>query len=92
MLFLFREDGFHSFWMKNCQVPLDILWLDEDLKLVHLETAVPPCRKDPCPSYASLRKARYVLEVQAGTAQRTGLRIGDPIQVEGVRFPRPTPP
>lgn len=84
MLFLFPERGFHSIWMKNCRVPLDIVWLDETLMIVYLETDVPPCRSDPCPGYAPIRKALYVLEIGAGMAARTGLRVGDTVRVKGV--------
>ena len=84
MLFLFGEEGFHSFWMKNCEVPLDILWLSGDLQVVHLEPNLPPCRRDPCPGYQSMRKARFVLEIRGGMAGRTGIKVGDFIRLEGV--------
>ena len=92
MLFLFPREGFHSFWMKNCRVPLDLIWLSPDLTVVHLEKKVPPCRRDPCPGYPPLRKARLVLEVRGGSAEKSGLRVGDSIRVEGVDFSLPTPP
>jgi uncharacterized protein len=84
MLFLFDQEEFHSFWMKNCLVSLDLIWLSGDLQVVYFESDVPPCRHDPCPGYAPMRKARYVLEVRAGTAEKSGLRVGDFIQVKGV--------
>ncbi len=76
MVFLFRSTDFHSFWMKNCKVPLDIIWLDEDWRVVHLEENLPPCTKDPCPSWSPLRAARYVLEVRGGLAAREGVKTG----------------
>jgi hypothetical protein len=84
MLFLFDQEDFHSFWMKNCLVSLDLIWLSGDLQVVYFESDVPPCRHDPCPGYAPMRKARYVLEVRGGTAGKAGLRVGDFIQVKGV--------
>ncbi|MGH9748860.1 MAG: DUF192 domain-containing protein, partial [Candidatus Polarisedimenticolia bacterium] len=81
MVFVFKEPGFHSFWMKNTLVPLDIVWMDEAFSVVHLEASVPPCRADPCPSYGPIRKVRYVLETRAGTARREGLKPGDVVQV-----------
>ena len=79
MVFLFDQLDFHSFWMKNCRVSLDIVWLDELWRVVHLETNLPPCKKDPCPSYAPMQTARYVLEVQGGLAAREGVKVGDHI-------------
>lgn len=74
MLFLFPSSGFHNFWMKNCKVGLDIAWLDEHWRVVHLEENLPPCASDPCPSWAPLKAARYVLEVRAGLTAVEGLR------------------
>lgn len=84
MLFLFDRTDFHPFWMKNCRVPLDLIWLDEEFRVVHLELEVPPCSADPCPGYFPMSKARYALEVRSGMAGKSGLRIGDPIRVEGI--------
>lgn len=75
MLFIFEQPGYHSFWMKNTLIPLDILWLDENLTVVHIERNVPPCATDPCPSYRPPVEARYVLEVNAGAAE--GIGVGD---------------
>ncbi len=82
MLFVFPEPAFHGFWMKNCKFPIDILWLSAEKKIVHIERAVPPCKEDPCPTYGSLRKAQYVLEVVAEFSRREELRLGDPIEFE----------
>jgi hypothetical protein len=82
MLFVFDAIGFHGIWMKNCKFPIDILWLDEQKRVVHLEEAVPPCRADPCPSYAPLRKAGYVVELNAGQARREKATLGAPLSFE----------
>jgi uncharacterized membrane protein (UPF0127 family) len=80
MLFLF--DGppdFHTIWMKNCKFPIDILWLDEEKKVVYVAEAVPPCKEDPCPVYQPLRKASYVVELNAGQARREKATVGAPV-------------
>ena len=79
MLFMMGELALHSFWMKNCKVGLDILWLDEDWKVVHIERAVPPCAKDPCPSYTPMQTGLYVLEMQSGLSAKSGIKLGDRI-------------
>src|SRR5262245_31772882 len=64
MLFLFDEPDFHGIWMKNCKFPIDILWLDEEKKVVHLDEAVPPCtaKEDKnCAVYYPLRRASFVV-------------------------------
>jgi uncharacterized membrane protein (UPF0127 family) len=76
LLFAFDEPDFHGFWMKNCRFPIDMVWLDAEGRVVHVAESVPPCRKDPCPIYAPMRKASYVLEVNAGQARREKAVIG----------------
>ena len=81
MVFVFPEPAFRPFWMKNTLVPLDIIWMDEQRTIVHIEANTPPCKADPCPSYGPLRKASTVLEVRAGTAAAAGLKVGDRLQI-----------
>jgi uncharacterized protein len=77
MLFLYKSDETRSFWMKNCKIPLDLLWLAADGTVVDISAKVPPCAVDPCPTYESSRPARYTLEVRGGLATEKGLKIGD---------------
>jgi len=77
MLFVFEEEGIHSMWMANMLIPLDLLWLDEDKRIIHIEMDVPPCEKPPCPSYASRIPAKYVLELKAGIVEGNGLELFD---------------
>lgn len=77
MLFVFEEEGIHSFWMKNMRFPIDIIWLDKDRRIIHIEPQVPACQRDPCPSYSPGRPAQYVLELRSGCAEKHGLRLND---------------
>jgi uncharacterized protein len=70
MLFIFPTKGKHSFWMYNTLIPLDIIWLDGDWNVVHVEKNVPPCESaNPikCPSYRPDKPAKYVVELNANT-------------------------
>ncbi|MBN2206154.1 MAG: DUF192 domain-containing protein [Candidatus Aminicenantes bacterium] len=80
MLFVFPEEGVHSFWMKNTKIALDMLWLDRDRRVIHIEADVPPCLEDPCPSYGPGRPALFVLELKAGSARAHGIRLADRIE------------
>ena len=80
MLFVFEEEAFYSFWMKNTWIPLDILWLDRGKRIVHIETDVPPCREEPCPSYGTRLPALYVLELKAGSVEARGLKMFDRLE------------
>lgn len=79
MLFLFKDLDLHSFWMKNTLIPLDLIWLNERKEVVSFVTAV-PCEKDPCESYSTMQKSKYVLEVNGGFAKKHNLKIGDQLE------------
>jgi uncharacterized membrane protein (UPF0127 family) len=82
VLLVFEGSGFHGIWMKNCRFPIDILWIDEDHRIVHVAENVPPCREDPCPVYQPLRRALYVLEINGGQARREGAVVGATLSFE----------
>jgi len=92
MLFIFEEEEIHSFWMKNMHFAIDILWLDSQRRVVHIENRVPPCSKDPCPSYVPSAAAAFVLEVQAGFVEKHGLRLYDRIDFVLPRVSEPRNP
>jgi len=79
MLFVFEDVKYLSFWMKNTYIPLDMIFVDKDLRIVDIKEDVQPCplQEDICPSYPSKQPAKYVLEVNAGFIQQNGIRVGD---------------
>lgn len=81
MLFIFQQAAPHSFWMKDCKFPIDIIWMDDRKKIIYLSEKTPPCRSDPCPLYGPKSgKALYVIEVVSGFAQKEKLKPGMKIQ------------
>ncbi len=78
MLFTFPEPQQWTIWMKNTKIPLDIIWMDADKMIVHVEQEVPGCNRqdEGCPQYQPNKNALYVLEVGAGTAKRLHLTRG----------------
>jgi uncharacterized membrane protein (UPF0127 family) len=83
MLFLFEHPMMQTFWMKNTHIPLDILYFDQNYKLVSMQQRVPPCRSagNDCPVYPSSGPAQYVLELNAGVADNLGVKEGDELKV-----------
>ena len=77
MLFIHEREEPQAYWMKNTRIPLDILYFDDDRRLVAQQRDVPPCSLgDACPPYPSNASARFVLELNAGEARRLQLREG----------------
>lgn len=92
MLFVFDEPGSHPFWMQNCLISIDIIWLDEEGRVADIAASVPPCRlpaceppcnSNSCPTYPHAGRAKYVIEVVAGFADAHGLKKGDRVQLVG---------
>ena len=81
MLFLFDSDERRPFWMKNCLIALDMVWLDTDFRVADISHDVPPCKADPCPNVFPSGPIRNVLEVQAGLCAAHKLAVGDKLVV-----------
>jgi uncharacterized membrane protein (UPF0127 family) len=79
MLFLFPTPSFHSFWMKNCKIPLDLAYIDEKniLQEIH-EMEIPDkgISEDQYPRYPSKTKGDKVLEVPKGWFRKNGIQVG----------------
>lgn len=83
MLFFFATSEVYPFWMKNTLIPLDMIWIGEDQKVVDVKSGVPPCQADPCPSYAPSGRARYVLELGSGVAAQHRVTTGSQLRFDG---------
>ncbi len=80
MLFAFTSDGYQRFWMKEMKFAIDIIWIDNQHRIVSIVSSCPPCVQDPCAIYVPSQKARYVLEVPAGFALKHHWKEGDTFQ------------
>lgn len=81
LLFYYKAPGVRRFWMKNCLVPIDMIWLDRYYRVLAIEHAAPPCESDPCPGFGPLAPSYHVLEVRGGVAASEGLTRGDGLHV-----------
>jgi hypothetical protein len=78
MLFFFPSPGLHGFWMSETLIPLDIVWLDADRRIVSISRDAQPCPSGvSCPIYSPSAPAQFVLELAAGEAARRNLQVGD---------------
>ena len=77
MLFVFDEDEPRSFYMKNTEFPLDIIFINSKKEIVSIQKNAKPFDKSSLPSNAP---AMYVLEVNDGLSDSWGLEIGDLIE------------
>ncbi len=79
MLFIHGTADKRGYWMFQCEIPLDIIWMDRDRRIVEISPDTPPCREeaDKCPSYGGSVPSLYVLELAAGMAKKHNLKLGD---------------
>lgn len=76
MLFVMPKRDVTSFWMKDMQFPLDIIWIDGD-RVVKIHRDLPPEGSIPSEHYSSVDPVDYVLELNGGFAQSQGIEVGD---------------
>jgi len=77
MLFLMPNVGNHCFWMKNCLIPLDILYIEED-RISKIHSNCEPCRDEDCTSYCGY--GSKVLELAGKTCEELGIKEGDTVE------------
>ena len=77
MIFVFDKPGLYSLWMLNMQFSLDMMWFDEDGKIVHIEKDVSPCQTPleiaTCQSIIPEGQAVYVIEVTSGFIEQNNV-------------------
>jgi len=77
MLFIFENEIRRSFYMKNTEFALDIIFVNSDHEIVSIQKNAKPFDKS---SLASEAPAKYVLEINAGLSDQWGLEAGDLIE------------
>ena len=83
MLFVFDNEAQYTFWMKNMKFPIDIIWIDADKTVVHIEHNLQPCSSDLlCPTYKPVDDSLYVLETVAGFAEKHDIAKGTAVHFE----------
>jgi len=78
MLFVFGDKQMRTFVMRDMKFSLDIIWIDED-KIIKIDKSLLPEGPDPINKYSSKEPVDYVLEVEAGFADKNNIKIGDEV-------------
>jgi len=95
MVFVYGEADERSFWMKNTLIPLDMVFVDANGTVLNVEHADPPAPDTPdseLATYSSDGPAKYVIEMEQGFANETGIGPGAEVEfdVEGTLEPNQT--
>ncbi len=96
MLFIYRDVRRRSFWMKNCLVDIDLIYLNANGRVVqcHKMKKVPPRGEDETEGayewrlkpYRSRRSAQFVIELKAGSIERLKIKPGQTIELDYTRL------
>lgn len=77
MLFIFPHLGKYYFWMKGMNFPIDMIWIGEDQKVIYIKKDARP--ENFLETYGPDVNTKYVLEVNAGFADKFNLKEGDSV-------------
>ena len=78
MFFIVKEQE-HCYWMKDCIIPLDIIFI-KDGEVVKIYNDCPPCNEEECSKYCS--DADRVLEIGGGMSKKFGIKEGDTVNLQ----------
>lgn len=86
MLFVFEDEGVRSMWMLNMQFALDVIWIDADGKVVHIERDAQPCKSAletiTCTfTNGNEKHAKYVLEVTSGFVDKFNITENSKLEI-----------
>ena len=81
MLFIFPDETNRSFWMKNTLIPLDVIFISSKGRVNEMTTLNPCQETEICQSYNSKTPAQYVLEINAGAAEKWRIMEGDILEL-----------
>jgi uncharacterized membrane protein (UPF0127 family) len=79
MLFIFDTPALYHFWMKDMNFPIDIIWLNQNKKVVHIEHSISPSTYPQ--SFGPQTSTQYVIEIPAGRAKEIGISKGDQVSL-----------
>lgn len=77
MIFINEADRINSMWMKNTYIPLDMIFLDKDKKVIGILENIPPMTLD---QRTIGKPSKYVIELNAGAVKEIGLKVGDSVK------------
>lgn len=77
MFFVFENSGNYNFWMKDMNFPIDILWIDQDYKIIGIKKSIATSTYPE--TFGSEYYSRYILELSSGFSDKNNIKIGDKI-------------
>ena len=82
MLFVYPRPAHYQAFMYQVLIPLDIIWMDSNRRIVEINEDEPPCKTQAskCPKYGGKELSSYALQIGGGMARKYGVQLGQTIQ------------
>ncbi|MBI2545412.1 MAG: DUF192 domain-containing protein [Candidatus Aenigmarchaeota archaeon] len=80
MLFIFNTENYPGIWMFNMSFPIDIIWINKDMKITDIVQDAKPCMLN-CTTYLPSEKSLYVLEVNSGFTTKNKIKVGNTVSI-----------
>lgn len=77
MIFVFPGEAVRDFWMRNTHIPLDIIFVNAERKVVSIEQMKPYDERGA----SSGKPAKYAIELNKGMAEKAGVKVGDVVEI-----------
>ena len=82
MLFTYDQPGLYSFWMKDMNFSIDIIWISKDKKIINISKDISPATYPK--TFKPPRPAQYILEINAGLSDKYGFKIGNKVNFQDI--------
>ncbi len=82
LLYVHSRPGHYGYWMYQTNIPLDMIWMDSNHRIVEVVENAPPCKTaaSQCPHYGGREAAIYGLQMNAGLIHKYGIQVGQTIR------------
>lgn len=80
LLFIFDYSGIYSFWMKDMNFPIDMIWIGENGEIVYIKKNAEPSSYPE--AFTPTGNAKYVLETVSGFADKNNIKVGDKVEFD----------
>ena len=85
MLFIFDKSDYHQIWMKDMHIPIDVIWVDEHMKVIDIKKRLDPSTYPR--TFEPRSPARFVIETNADYVESFGISIGDTVSIPSALIP-----
>ncbi len=81
MFFIFDDSVKYPFWMKNVEIPLDMIFINKNLEIVYIQHSAKPCKVAKCPYYGPEKEYQFVVEINGNKAKEFNINNSTKLKI-----------